>query len=652
MASRADTSDPIALWLAGERRRLAVRIATLAAREGGEAELSLIAYTPVEDIRRIARELAVDDPPAPPAGVPPPEGLPVARMLAAFGLPQSLAPLVALLVLAELDARIGTVLGWLNDDIHQRHPTPASAAHLLGAPPLPVQDLLAADGPLRRFHLLDLPGPTVPMATRPMRLPDAMLRWLLGRGAPDPALAGHLLAGTTAPLPVLLPDPAARRPFEVAHPPLVLTGAEGSGRAVIAAAMAGPALTLDARHLGEAAAPLLALAQRDAALAGATLIVAHADRLPVPTLAAALADAPGPLILTAPARLPLELPHLAVPPLDAARRQTLWHHALGAGEMAEAMAHRFRLPVADILAIGARPGGWSLPNLSAECLSRSSDALHRLAQPIPPRHDWPDLVLPERQIAALRGIVARAEHAHQVYDLWGFGEKLAPHRGLTALFTGPSGAGKTMSAGIVARNLGLPLFRVDLSATVSKYIGETEKNLDRIFAAAESGNACLFFDECDALFGKRSEVADAHDRYANIETSYLLQRLEVHRGVVMMASNFPQNIDDAFSRRIDVRVEFPMPDAGARAELWARLLPARAEAEIDCAALGQRFELSGGTIRNALITAAFDAATEGGPITTTHCLRAVAREYEKLGRPLTRADFGEAFVGLRARRGG
>lgn len=649
MDSHIVTSDPIALWLAAARRRLAVRIADLAAREGAGGELALIAYTPVEDIRRIARELAVDEPLPPPAEAPPLTDLPVARMLAGFGLPPGLAPLMALLVLAEVEARIGTVLGWLNDDIHQRSVTPACAVQLLGPLPLPPAALLVGDGPLRRFHLLDL-GPPAPLVSRPMRLPDTMLRWLLGRGGPDPALAGHLLAGMTAPLPVLLPDDESRRPFAAARPPLVLTGAEGSGRAAIAAAMAGPALTLDARHLAEDAARLLALAQRDAVLAGAVLVVAHADRLPVPVLSAALAGAPGPLILTAAARLPQELPHLAVPPLGAARRRALWRHALGEAETAEAMAHRFRLPVADILAIGAQPGPRDLPALSAECLSRSSDALHRLAQPIPPRHDWADLVLPDRQIAALRGIAARATHAHQVYDLWGFGEKLAPHRGLTALFTGPSGAGKTMSAGIVARTLGLPLFRVDLSATVSKYIGETEKNLDRIFAAAESGNACLFFDECDALFGKRSEVSDAHDRYANIETSYLLQRLEVHRGVVMMASNFPQNIDDAFSRRIDVRVEFPMPDAHARAELWARLLPARAEAAIDCAALGQRFELSGGTIRNALLAAAFDAAAEGGPITTGHCLRAVAREYEKQGKPLTRADFGEAFVALR--RGG
>ena len=650
MDSHAASGDPVALWLADTRRRLATRIAALAAREGDRGELALIAYTPTEEIRRIARDLAEDAPPPAPAGAPPPANLPAARMLAGFGLPPGLAPLLALLVLAEVEARIGTVLGWLNDDIHQRAVTPAAAAQLLGSLPLPPQDLLAADGPLRRFHLLELPGPeAAPLVGRPMRLPDAMLRWLLGRGGPDPALAGHLPSGAAAPLPVLLPDPDSRRPFEAARPPLVLTGPEGSGRAAIAGAMAGPVLTLDARHLPDPA-HLLALAQRDAVLAGAVLVVVHAEHLPPPVLAAALAAAPGPLVLTAPARLPQELPHLAVPPMDAARRRALWQHALGAGDLAEAMAHRFRLPVADILAIGVRPGGWSLPALAAECLSRSSDALHLLAQPIPPRHDWSDLVLPERQLAALRGIVARAEHAHRVYDLWGFGEKLAPHRGLTALFAGPSGAGKTMSAGIVARALGLPLFRVDLSATVSKYIGETEKNLDRIFAAAESGNACLFFDECDALFGKRSEVADAHDRYANIETSYLLQRLEVHRGVVMLASNFPQNIDDAFSRRIDLRVEFPMPDAAARTALWARLLPARAQAEIDCAALGQRFELSGGTIRNALLAAAFDAAAEGGPITTGHCLRAVAREYEKLGKPLTRADFGEAFAALR--RGG
>ena len=186
---------------------------------------------------------------------------------------------------------------------------------------------------------------------------------------------------------------------------------------------------------------------------------------------------------------------------------------------------------------------------------------------------------------------------------------------------------------------------------MSKYIGETEKQLERIFAAAEAANACLFFDECDALFGKRSEVSDAHDRYANIETSYLLQRLETHRGVVFMASNFPQNIDDAFTRRIDIAVEFSMPDAALRKALWQRLMPDAAKAEIDAEMLGTRFELSGGSIRNCLISAAFLAADEDGGIETRHCLHAVAQEYEKTGRPLTKADFGDAFQTLRNRRG-
>ena len=193
---------------------------------------------------------------------------------------------------------------------------------------------------------------------------------------------------------------------------------------------------------------------------------------------------------------------------------------------------------------------------------------------------------------------------------------------------------------------------MDLSATVSKYIGETEKNLEKVFSAAEAGNACLLFDECDALFGKRSEVSDAHDRYANIETSYLLQRMECHRGVVMMSSNHPQNIDDAFTRRIDVMVEFTLPDAALRQALWRQLMPAETGAKVDCALLGDGFELSGGSIRNCLVTAAFLAAEARVQIDTDHCVQAVAMEYEKISRPLTRAEFGDAYAALRSRGGG
>ncbi|ARE41814.1 Cell division protein FtsH [Rhodovulum sp. P5] len=397
------------------------------------------------------------------------------------------------------------------------------------------------------------------------------------------------------------------------------------------------------------------LGLREATLGATALIVTDADRIDLATLIGTLEAAQIPIALTADRRLALNWPTFAIPALGHDRAQTLWRYGLGPGDevTADRMAHQFRLSAADILRVAADTRCQGADAVAKACLAHSTTLLDRFATAIDCRHDWDDLVLPPRQMRLLRSIVQRARHARTVYDQWGFGEKLAPNRGVTALFSGPSGAGKTLSAGVVARDLGLPLYRVDLSATVSKYIGETEKQLEQIFSAAEAGNACLFFDECDALFGKRSEVSDAHDRYANIETSYLLQRLEIHRGIVFLASNYPQNIDEAFTRRIDLTVEFPMPDAGLRSALWQRLLPPAAGAEIDADRLGRQFELSGGSIRNCLVTAAFLAAEDGAErIETRHCLMAVAQEYEKTGRPLTRADFGEAFLQLRPARNG
>jgi SpoVK/Ycf46/Vps4 family AAA+-type ATPase len=214
-------------------------------------------------------------------------------------------------------------------------------------------------------------------------------------------------------------------------------------------------------------------------------------------------------------------------------------------------------------------------------------------------------------------------------------------QGLKVLFAGESGTGKTMAAQVIATDLGLDVFRVDLATVVSKYIGETERNLDRIFGAAEGSNAILFFDEADALFGKRSEVKDAHDRYANIEVSYLLQRMESYPGAVVLATNYRRNIDEAFMRRLDFAIDFPFPEPADRARIWKRLLPDSAPVgpDVDVEALARRFELSGGSIRNCSVSAAFTAADDGGRIDMRHLVGAVAAEYRKIGRLTLDADF-------------
>ena len=223
-------------------------------------------------------------------------------------------------------------------------------------------------------------------------------------------------------------------------------------------------------------------------------------------------------------------------------------------------------------------------------------------------------------------------------------------KGVNVLFAGPSGTGKTMAAEIIAADLGLELYKIDLSSMVSKYIGETEKNLDRVFTAAREANAILFFDEADAIFGKRSEVKDAHDRYANIEVGYLLQQMERYDGVVILATNLRKNMDDAFIRRLHVAVEFPFPEEADRLLIWRKVFPAQAPlaGDVDLAFVAKQFKLTGGNIRNIALLAAYLAADEGDTITMRHVMRALKREYQKLGKLVTAAEFGIYFDLTRA----
>lgn len=660
-------------WLDDAARLFAGRIELiLAAHSGGADGESLFAgYVASDEAMRLARtiqdgaEARPNDPPelaliaARLSDARAVQALPVGRLMTAFSLPPDHLPLLALLAVGAIDVRFATLFAWLNDDAQRRGLTPALAERLCGPWSAAASENFAADAALCAYQIVAMADePARVLADRTFGLQDPVARWLCGdpgQAPVDPALEGLLSDVPFADMAALLPDGGLAMPQPGAGL-LVMTGLTGCGRAAIMAAhwaAAGiGAWQMDARDVA-VSKPVLAAALRNAVLTGRGLILSEANGLPAATLRWLTGMNAAPLALTASDRIPLEVPHIAVPALDPVRTRGLWRHTLGPAraESADRLAHQFRLPVADMLRIADSPAG-DHPALVQACLDRSAGTLAQLATHIEPRHDWRDLILPACQMAKLEEIVTRARHARQVFDDWGFGRKLVPHRGLSALFSGPSGAGKTLSASVIARALGLPLYRVDLSATVSKYIGETEKNLEQVFSAAEAGNACLLFDECDALFGKRSEVSDAHDRYANIETSYLLQRMESHRGVVMMSSNHPQNIDDAFTRRIDVIVEFTLPDAALRQALWRQLMPAEAGAEVDCALLGDGFELSGGSIRNCLVTAAFLAAEARVRIGTDHCIQAVAMEYEKISKPLTRAEFGDAYAALRSRGGG
>jgi hypothetical protein len=275
--------------------------------------------------------------------------------------------------------------------------------------------------------------------------------------------------------------------------------------------------------------------------------------------------------------------------------------------------------------------------------------LETLARKLAFPYRWADLVLPADQLGQLEELCARVRHRHCVYEEWGFGRKLAHGRGLHVLFAGPPGTGKTMAASVIANELGLELYRIDLAQVVSKFIGETEKNLERVFVAAERSDAILFFDEADALFGKRSDVKDAHDRYANIEISYLLQRMEEYDGLAILATNLRQHLDEAFLRRLQVSVEFPFPDEVHRRRIWATLFPPEAplDSDVDLDLLARELKLAGGNLKNIALTAAFNAAAERGSIGLAHLARAAWREHQKLGRSWDEAVLRDPELAVR-----
>ncbi len=284
-----------------------------------------------------------------------------------------------------------------------------------------------------------------------------------------------------------------------------------------------------------------------------------------------------------------------------------------------------------------------IDDLLDACRSYSRHKLVNLAVKVNPSRSWDDIILPKDQMEVLHEICHYVKHQPVVLDDWGFGEKLVQSKGLNILFAGPSGTGKTMAAEILAGELGLDLYRIDLATVVSKYIGETEKNLNRIFREAEYSNAVLFFDEADAIFGKRSEVRDSHDRYANIEISYLLQKMEAYDGIAILATNLRKNLDEAFLRRMHFTVEFPMPEEENRLKIWRLCFPGAAPLakDIDLKFLAKRFKISGGNIKNIAVASAFHAAENGGKIGMANLIHATKREFQKMGKLIVESDFGE-----------
>ena len=437
---------------------------------------------------------------------------------------------------------------------------------------------------------------------------------------------------------------------------LQLVGDDGAGQRDVAGAIAhrfGLQLhLLRAADIPTSLHELDALAllwRREAALLGSALLIECEDGA---RGAARLAQRPGGLVfIGAREPVPIHRPALqfAVDKPGAADQRRLWARALGVeaarlNGALDGVATQFRLSAETIARTGEalRPALAASPTPDAAlwqaCRASVRNGLDDLAQRVEPAAHWDDLVLPGPQKATLRQIAVHVKHRFAVYDGWGFAGKGARGLGISALFAGESGTGKTMAAEVLANELHLDLYRIDLAAAVSKYIGETEKNLKRVFEAAEDSGAILLFDEADALFGKRSEVKDSHDRYANIEVSYLLQRMEAYRGLAILTSNLKNALDTAFMRRLRFVVQFPFPDAQQRELIWRGIFPAATPLEgVDCAKLA-RLNVAGGGIRNIAMNAAFLAAAAGSPVAMPHLLQAARSEAAKRERALSDAE--------------
>ncbi|WP_294533198.1 ATP-binding protein [uncultured Rhodoblastus sp.] len=517
----------------------------------------------------------------------------------------------------------------------------------------PSWDALTPHAPLRRWELLALaPGPT--LLASALRIDERVLHFLLGATAFEPRLAayvtplpegaplvdshraiaeriGALWAGSTQLIQLTGPDSGAKRA-------IVAAAADGLGwRPYVWSAAALP----EAGELDR----LLRLWQREAALSRAVLaldaerIETPAEQFQVERMADRIA---GPLFILSRQRWSAQTrPALAfeVARPSRAEQVELWRASLRDDAVARAadpvqVAAHFDFS-ADSIHAAAR--AWrASPELSlwSSCRERARVSMEGLAQSISPRADWSDLVLDEDRKALLRAIAAQFRNRARVHDEWRLAARGGAGLGITALFAGPSGTGKSLAAEVVAGALDLDLCRVDLSQLVSKYIGETEKNMSRVFEAAEQGGAVLLFDEADALFGKRSEVKDSHDRHANIEVSYLLQRMEAYRGLAILTTNLADNIDAAFLRRLRFVVQFPLPEAREREAIWRGAFPAAAPLKgIDYARLA-RLQIAGGNIRNIAVLGLFLAADRDSAVTMPLLLEAARVEYAKIERSL------------------
>jgi AAA+ superfamily predicted ATPase len=576
--------------------------------------------------------------------------------------------LLCIALAPDLDGRFGRLFAYLQDDFGARRATVSLALELLDRSPLDVvvRSRLQPGSPLTDGGLLSLREDDAPLLQRRLVVRDRVVMHVLGDDTLDPAV-GRLVI---QPVSDLVEGADALGDAIASRSPVVYLreAADGLGVAHALAALYGlgvRALAVDlATGIARGDAHILDAAILDARLLGAGLVVPHCDQLAAVSGAVdTLCRSVRALVLvgTAPwdptwsesVPLCLDLPS---PSLDA--RSALWSQALRDAEAKgaddefaafEGLAG-FDLSPAQVVRTAehaAQRASYAGRDLTEDDLREAArhqngSAILSLARRVEPSAVWDDLIVTEDVEQQLRELLNRVKLAPQVLDRWDLRTSTRRGGGTRALFCGPPGTGKTLAAEVISGQLGLDLFVVDLSSVVDKYIGETEKHLERMFQAASEANGVLFFDEADALFGKRSEVREAKDRYANIETAYLLQRLDVFAGFVVLATNLRSNLDEAFTRRIDVVVEMLMPDVCERRALWERCLGARMprHEDVDLDFLAGSFELAGGSIRNIALTSAFFAADGGGCLRMEDLIRGVHREYRKMGRLITESEFG------------
>jgi ATP-dependent 26S proteasome regulatory subunit len=591
-----------------------------------------------------------------------------------FGLSPFERDLLLLCTGIELDSTFAAVCAEAQGDPARAFPTLSLA---LAALPEAHWSALTPSAPLRRWRLIEVGSGSV-LTLSSLRIDERVLHYLAGVQHLDERLAGLVeplhQTSELAPSHRALAERIATLWSESARvmPVVQLCGEELPDKRAIAVA-ACAAMRLHVGSISGQSVPIgaseldgfLRLWGREAVLTNCALLLEchEMDSGDAPRASAInrlIEGLNSPLIISTVARL--RPSHKAILTFDvqkpsAGEQRDIWQGALtgipvNLNGQVNALVSQFNLNLHKVHAARAEAMTQQLPSdepgLAADfakslwdaCRMQARPRLDDLAQRIEPAATWADLVLPEPQLQTLREIAVHVRQRMTVYETWGFAAKCARGLGISALFAGVSGTGKTMAAEVLANELRLDLYRIDLSAVVSKYIGETEKNLRRVFDAAEEGGAILLFDEADALFGKRSEVKDSHDRYANIEVSYLLQRMEAYRGLAILTTNLKSALDTAFLRRIRFIVHFPFPDAAQREEIWRRIFPPQTPIEKLNVCKLARLNVAGGNIRNIALNAAFLAADADEPVRMTHLLRAAQGEYTKLEKSLTAAEVG------------